>query len=67
MTNKIILNRIQPYINPILRHNQNGFRPGRSTISHILALRHLIERVKSQKCKAIIIVVDFKKVFNSIN
>ena len=39
MTNKMILNRIQPEIDKHLRPNQNGFRPGRSTTVHILALR----------------------------
>ena len=67
MTNKMILNRIQPYINPILRPNQNGFRPRRSTTSHKLSLRRLIEGVKSRNLKAIIIFVDFKKAFDSIN
>ena len=67
MTNKMILNRIQPHIDPILRPNQNGFRTGRSTTSHILALRRLIEGVKSHNLKAIIIFVDFKKAFGSIN
>ena len=42
-------------------------RPGRSTISHILALRCLIERVKSHNLKAIIMFVEFKKAFDSIN
>ena len=28
VTNKMILNRIQPFINPLLRNDQNGFRPG---------------------------------------
>ena len=63
----MILNRIQPYINLILCPNQNGFRPGRSTTLHILALRRLIEGVKSHNLKAIIICVDFKKAFDSIN
>ena len=67
MTNKMILNRIQPYINPILRPNQNGFRPVRSSISHILALRSIIEEVKTHKLKDIIIFVDFKKAFDSKN
>ena len=66
MTNKMILNRIQPHIDPILRPNQNGFRTGRSTTSHILALRRLIEGVKSINLKAIIIFIDFKKAFDSI-
>ena len=55
VTNKMILNRIQPFINPLLRNNQNGFSPGRSTTTHILALRRLIEGIKSHNMKAIII------------
>ena len=43
--NKMILNRIQPKLDQHLRPNQNGFRPGRSTTAHILALRRLIEGV----------------------
>ena len=67
ITNKMILNRIQPHIDPILRPNQNGFRPGISTISHILFLRRLIEGVKIHNLKETIIFFDFKKVFDSIN
>ena len=36
--NKMLLNRIQPYIDPLIRPNQNGFRSGRSTMAHIIAL-----------------------------
>ena len=36
--NRMILNRIQPEIEKKLRDNQNGFREGRSTTSHILML-----------------------------
>ena len=38
VTSKMILNRIQPFTNSLIRNNQNGFRPGRSTTTHILAL-----------------------------
>ena len=65
--NKMILNRIQPKLEPHLRHNQNGFRPDRSTTAHILALRKLIEGVKHHNRKAIILYIDFKKAFDSIN
>ena len=41
--NRLILNRLRPHVDKILRTNQNGFRPNRSTNSHILALRRLIE------------------------
>ena len=67
MTNKMILNIIQININPMLHPNQNGFRPVRSAFSYILDLRRLIEGVKSHNLKTIIIFVDFKKAFDSIN
>ena len=53
LTNKMILNRIQPKIDKNLRPNQNGFRPCRTTTTHILALRRLIEGVRKNKLKAI--------------
>ena len=36
--NRMILNRIQPKVNPHLRSTQNGFRPGRSTTAHIFSI-----------------------------
>ena len=65
--NKLILNRVQPHINPLLRGNQNGFRKGRGTISQILAIRRIIEGVKAKNLKAVLTFVDFKKAFDSIN
>ena len=47
----MILNRIQLFINPLLRNNQNGFRPGRSTTTHIIALLRLIEGKKNAQYK----------------
>ena len=41
--------------------------PGRSTKTHIIALRRLIEGIKSQNMKAIITIVEFRKTFDSIN
>ena len=67
VTNKLILNRIQPVLDPKLRPNNNGFRPKRGPPSHILSLRRLIEGVKSYKLKAIITFVDFKKAFDSVH
>ena len=64
---KMLLNRIQPYIDPLLRPNQNGFRSGRSTMAHILSLRRLIEGIKSHDLNSVIIFVDFKKSFDSID
>ena len=66
--NRMILNRIQPTIDELhLRPNQNGFRPNRSTSSHILALCRIIEGVKQNKLPAVITFVDFRKAFDSVH
>ena len=62
----MILTRIQSKMDKHLRPNQNGFRPGRSTTAHVLALRRLIEGVKSHNRKAIVLYIDFRKAFDSI-
>ena len=41
--NLMILNRIRPYVDPILRKNQNGFRTNRSTSGPILAIDGYID------------------------
>ena len=65
--NKLILNRIRPVLDQYQRNNQNGFRPGRSTTTYILALRRLIEEVRSKILKAVIVFIDFKKAFDSVH
>ena len=65
--NKMILNRLLPHVEPLLRDNQNGFRPGRSTTSHILALRRLLEGVTERKLTSVILFIDFKRAFDSIH
>ena len=63
----MILNRILPKIDCHLRTNQNGFRSGKSTTTHIVALRRMIEEVKKWNKKAILLYVDFRKAFDSIH
>ena len=65
--NRMILNRIQPKVDPHLRSNHNGFRPGRSTTAQILALRRLLEGVKERNLKATLVFIDFKKAFDNIH
>ena len=43
--NLMLLNRIRPEIEIIIRKNQNGFRQNRSTTVQILTIRHIIEGV----------------------
>ena len=54
-------------IDPSLRYNQNGFRPGRSTITQVLTLRGILERVKNYHLRSIMVLIDFNKAFVSIN
>ena len=65
--NRMILNRIRPELDTLLRDNQNGFRVGRTTVGHILALRRIIEGVKRNNLPAIITFIDFKKAFDTIH
>ena len=67
LINRVPLNRIRPKIDPSLRYNQNGFRPGRSTITQVLTLRGILERVKNYHLQSIMVLIDFNKAFVSIN
>ena len=65
--NRMILNRIKPELDPLLRINQNGFRTGRSTTSHILALRRILQEVRAKNLTAVMLFIDFRKAFDSIH
>ena len=65
--NKLLLNRIRPHVDPLLRKNQNGFRSGRSTLTQILALRRILEEARNFNLEAILVFVDFKKAFDSVD
>ena len=65
--NQLILNRIRPHLEKVLRRNQNGFRQNRSTVGQILTIRRLIEEVKKKNLKATLLFVDFSKAFDSIH
>ena len=64
--NRLLLNRIRDNIEPHLRYNQNGFRPGRGTREHILALRRIIEEVRNFQLPCVISFIDFSKAFDCI-
>ena len=64
--NKMILNRLNPEVGEVLRKNQNGFRPGRSTVQQMLVLRRIIEGVKSHNLPAVLTFIDFKKAFGPL-
>ena len=61
--NRMILNKIRPVINSLLRPTQNAFRPARSTSSHVLGLRIIAEEVRHHKKVTLIISIDSKKAY----
>ena len=65
--NLLLLNRIRPEIDPLLRKNQNGFRTNRSTSGQILTIRRIIEGVKAKNLPATLLFIDFSKAFDSIH
>ena len=65
--NRLLLMRLRPVIDPLLRINQNGFRQKRSTVGQILALRRLLEGVKDKNLSCIMTFIDFRKAFDSIH
>ena len=68
--NLMLLNRIRPKIDPVLRKNQNGFRTffcKPTTSGQILTIRRILEGIKSKNLPATLLFIDFSKVFDSIH
>ena len=63
----MILNRMKPSLERVLRRHQNGFRPGRSTASHILSLRRILEGATAKNLPAVMTFIDFRKAFDSVH
>ena len=62
----MIINRIQPILDPFLRNNQNGktWKINNNSYSNP---KKINIRYQIQKPQRIITFVDFKKAFNTIN
>ena len=63
----MLLNRIRPILDPLLRNNQNVFRQERTTVGQILAIRRILEGVKSKNVPVVFTFIDFKKAFDSVH
>lgn len=64
---RIICNRLEPYLDKILRDGQCGFRRKRSTIDMIFSTRQLIEKSLEQQKALCLAFIDIKKAFDSVN
>ena len=65
--NLMLLNRIKPKIDPVLRKNQNGSRTNRSTSGQVLSIRRILEGIQSKNLPATLLFIDFSEAFDSIH
>lgn len=63
---RLLLSRLQP-IEPLLRPNQNGFRPDRSALHHSFALRALVDAATHQGMPLALCFLDANNAFPSIS
>ena len=67
LLNAVLRNRLLPGLNPILLGIQSGFRPGRSAVEQIAALRLVIDACRTRQRAISIVFVDFQKAFDSVS
>jgi len=65
--NRIIMNRIQPAVERMLRDSQFGFRPNRSTMGAQMTLAEILAKARRAQNGACLCFVDFSKAFPSIS
>ena len=64
---KVILNRIEPALDRILRKEQAGFRKGKGCADQIFILRHITQQCNEMRSPLVLCFVDFEKAFDSIS
>ena len=63
---RILLNRLKPQAEEIIKEEQTGFRAGRSTTEQIFNLRILCEKYLQHQQSLYHVFVDFKKAFDRV-
>ena len=64
---RIILNRLRPVAESIIKEEQAGFRRGRSTTEQIFNLRLICEKYLQHQQDLYHVFIDFKKAFDSVD
>ena len=65
LNNRVLLDQIRGKIELLLRYNQNGFRPGRSTVQ---PLRIILDQCRvRQNTNCVAVFINFSKAFDSIS
>ena len=63
----IVLGKIKPYIEKVMRDYQNGFRVGRSVIDNMFALKIINEKLWEYNQSVQYLFIDFQKAYDSIH
>ena len=64
---QVVLERMKKSVDNHMRENQAGFRPGRSCIDQIFAVRQLIEKLNEHQLEALACFIDFRAAFDSVD
>ena len=64
---KVLLNRMEPVLDGLLRDEQAGFRRGRGCNDQIFIVRHLMQQANEKKMPLSLCFVDFEKAFDSVS
>ena len=64
---KVLLNRIEPVLDGVLREEQAGFRKGRGCNDQVFVVRHLMQQANVMKASLSLCFVDFEKAFDSVS
>ena len=65
--NRILLKRLEPVVNGILRSEQAGFRKEHACSDQIFIVRHLMQQANEIKDPSSLCFVDFEKALDSIS
>ena len=58
---------MKPYVEAILAEEQAAFRPGRSTVEQVFALKMLIQHhIENKDGKVFAVFIDYKKAFDRV-
>ncbi|XP_030747133.1 uncharacterized protein LOC115875768 [Sitophilus oryzae] len=64
---KIIINRMMPYVDKLIPDFQSGFRPRRSTVNMVFCLRQIQEKTIEQQQNVHFAFIDITKALDTVN
>ena len=64
---KAIARRLQEVIPDIANHNQNAYVKGKSIFDAVRAIDDILEFTEREKIQGLMVAIDFKKAFDSVN